>query len=52
MKIDLQQNFFSLFGIPLRFQLDLVLLEQQYRALQSQVHPDKFSDLSEAERLL
>lgn len=52
MKFDLQQDFFSLFGLPANFQIDSAVLEQSYRALQSQVHPDKFSHLSEAERRL
>jgi molecular chaperone HscB len=47
---DFQQDFFSLFNLPARFQVDPALLEQNYRALQAQVHPDKFSHLSEAER--
>src|ERR1017187_3969450 len=50
MKVDLQQDFFSLFGLPTHFQLDSNSLEQKYRALQTQVHPDKFSHLSETER--
>ena len=52
MNFDLQQDFFSLFDIPANFQIDAGLLEQNYRALQSQVHPDKFANLSEAERRL
>jgi len=48
--IDFQQDFFSLFNLPRRFQLDSTALEQAYRGLQSQVHPDKFAHLSEAER--
>jgi molecular chaperone HscB len=47
---DFQQDFFQLFNIPKRFQLDANLLEQNYRALQTQVHPDKFAHLSESER--
>ncbi len=49
-RIDLQQDFFSLFGLPARFQLDTALLEQRFRALQADVHPDKFAHLGEAER--
>lgn len=52
MQLDLQQDFFSLFNLPARFQIDSLALEQNYRALQAQVHPDKFSHLSEAERRL
>jgi molecular chaperone HscB len=52
MKFDLQQDFFSLFDLPANFQIDTSVLEQSYRALQAQVHPDKFTHLSEAERRL
>lgn len=47
---DFQQDFFSLFDLPARFELDTALLEQRYRALQAQVHPDKFAHLPESER--
>jgi len=47
---DFQQNFFQLFGLGVRYRIDSVQLEQHYRTLQSQVHPDKFSHLSEVER--
>lgn len=47
---DFKQNFFQLFGITESYQLDTAVLEQQYRTLQSQVHPDKFAHLSEAEQ--
>ena len=50
MKVDLQQDFFSLFDLPFQFKIDATLLEQKYRALQAQVHPDKFAHLSETER--
>lgn len=49
---DLKQDFYSLFSLPARFQIDISLLEQNYRMLQAQVHPDKFSHLSEAEKRL
>lgn len=45
-----QQDFFQLFGLPPTCRLDNALLERHYHALQEQVHPDKFSHLSEAER--
>ncbi|MDE2118123.1 MAG: Fe-S protein assembly co-chaperone HscB [Betaproteobacteria bacterium] len=45
-----QQDFFQLFGLPASYRLDGALLDQSYHALQEQVHPDKFSHLSEAER--
>ena len=45
-----QQDFFQLFGLPASYRIDSALLDQHYHALQVQVHPDKFSHLSEAER--
>lgn len=50
--IDFQQDFFQLFEIPPRFAIDNAALDQRYRDLQSQVHPDKFSHLSESEQRL
>ena len=47
---DFQQNFFQLFGLSTRYRIDSAQLEQHYRTLQSRVHPDKFTHLSEAER--
>lgn len=50
--LDFQQDFFQLFELPPRFEIDLTALDQRYRDLQSQVHPDKFSHLSESEQRL
>ena len=47
---DLRQNFFQLFDLPECYRLDNARLDQQFHALQSQVHPDKFAHLSETER--
>jgi molecular chaperone HscB len=47
---DFQQDFFQLFGLVERFQIDNTQLEQHYRTLQTQVHPDKFAHHSEAEQ--
>jgi molecular chaperone HscB len=44
------QEYFSLFGLPERFSLDQTQLEAAYRAVQAQVHPDRFADRAEAER--
>jgi molecular chaperone HscB len=46
----LAQNHFELFGLPLAYAVDPVRLEQGYRDLQTQVHPDRFASGSEAER--
>ena len=48
--IDLKQDFFQLFNLPTRFQIDGDTLERSFHALQVQVHPDKFAHLTEAER--
>lgn len=49
---NFQQNFFQLFELQPRFAIDVVALDQRFRDLQSQVHPDKFSHLSESEQRL
>lgn len=49
---DFQQNHFQLFGLPLSYAIDATQLDQHYRALQAQVHPDKSAHLSEAEQRL
>jgi molecular chaperone HscB len=48
--IDFADNFFDLFGLPPRYRVDGESLERAYRALQSQVHPDRFAGGSDAER--
>lgn len=41
MKID--DDDFTLFGLPQRFALDRAEVDQRWRSLQAQVHPDRFS---------
>ena len=50
MSHHLTQNFFELFGLPMRFQVDAEQLDRTYRDLQSSVHPDRFVNAPEAER--
>jgi len=52
MNLDFNQNFFSLFGMTPAFNLDAARLDQAYRDIQSQVHPDRFAHLPETERRL
>ena len=47
---DFSRNHFELLGVPLSYAVDLARLESGYRALQSQVHPDRFAAATEAER--
>lgn len=49
---NFQQDHFQLFGLPQSFAIDATQLDQHYRALQAQVHPDKFAHLSETEQRL
>jgi molecular chaperone HscB len=48
--LDFQRNHFEQLGLPLAYRVDPARLETGYRALQSQVHPDRFAAGSEAER--
>ena len=50
--IDFSKNHFALFGLEPAFQIDLARVEQSYRDIQAQVHPDKFTHASPAERRL
>ncbi|GAB4465601.1 MAG: Fe-S protein assembly co-chaperone HscB [Burkholderiaceae bacterium] len=43
-------DHFALFGLEPRFALDVEALEQAYRRVQEQVHPDRFATASAAER--
>jgi molecular chaperone HscB len=47
---DPRQDHFALFDLPPRFALDEASLEQAYRRVQSQVHPDRFAAAGAAER--
>jgi molecular chaperone HscB len=49
--LDIHQNHFELFDLPTSFLIDRALLDQSYRKLQSEVHPDRFAAGSSAERL-
>ncbi|MGB7816970.1 MAG: Fe-S protein assembly co-chaperone HscB [Methylotenera sp.] len=45
------QNYFELFGLEPTFNLDLAALENNYRKIQSESHPDRFVTASGAEKL-
>ena len=38
-------------GLPTQFEIDFILLDQHYRKLQSEVHPDRFVTASANERM-
>jgi len=46
------QTHFELFELPVSFDVELSQLNQRYRELQRVVHPDKFVNASDRERLL
>ncbi|MGP1677856.1 MAG: Fe-S protein assembly co-chaperone HscB [Burkholderiales bacterium] len=48
--INFQHNHFELFGLPQRFAVDLAQMDEAYRGIQSQVHPDRFVHAGDAER--
>jgi len=41
--ISLQANDFALFELPLQFALDRAQLDERWKALQREVHPDRFA---------
>ena len=41
--LDIHQNHFELFDLPTSFAIDRTLLDQSYRKVQSEVHPDRFA---------
>jgi molecular chaperone HscB len=41
--LDLKQNYFSLFALPVSFAIDHEALTDSYRALQRAMHPDRFA---------
>lgn len=50
MSIDLTQDYFSLFGLPQAYALDEAELEVAWHRLQSQVHPDRYAHLPDADK--
>lgn len=43
-------NFFELFGVPVSYEIDIDLIQQRYRELQKEVHPDRFVNASDKEK--
>ena len=52
MTIDFTKNHFDLFHLPILFQMDSAALDVAYRGVQREVHPDKFTTASDAEKRL
>jgi molecular chaperone HscB len=52
MNTDFSKNHFALFGLQVAFDLDVHALDQTWRELQREVHPDRFANASDAEQRL
>ncbi len=52
MSLDFNADHFSLFGLPLAQTIDLAALENRFREVQSQVHPDKHAHAGAADQRL
>ena len=50
--LDFSQNHLDLFGLPARFGVDVAMLEERYRTLQSAIHPDRHASAPETQRRL
>jgi len=50
--IDFSKDYFALFGLPPRYRLDSDRLDRTYRALQREIHPDRYAAADEALRRL
>lgn len=48
---DLSQNYYELFQLPVVFAIDVQLLDQRYRQLQSEIHPDRYAAAAATERM-
>jgi molecular chaperone HscB len=48
--VNLNQNYFELFDLPINPEVDFELLSMRYRELQQQTHPDRFASASEHEQ--
>ena len=44
------QNFFDTFNLPELFNIDIDMLNHQYRTLQKTIHPDRFVNATDAEK--
>ncbi|MFY8063434.1 MAG: Fe-S protein assembly co-chaperone HscB, partial [Usitatibacteraceae bacterium] len=50
MSPDFSKSHFALFRLPVAFDLEVAALEQTYRDLQREVHPDRFANAPDAEK--
>lgn len=51
LNLSLSLNYFELFGLSPTFNIDLAVLESNFRKIQSESHPDRFVSAAPAEKL-
>lgn len=52
MDASFPKDYFALFGLTPRFELDVAVLREVYRTLQAQAHPDRHVQASDQQRRL
>ena len=52
MNPDFSKNHYELFNLPVAFSIDGATLDRAYREVQREVHPDRFTIASDAEKRL
>ncbi|HCH32158.1 MAG TPA: Fe-S protein assembly co-chaperone HscB [Oceanospirillaceae bacterium] len=50
--MDISQDYFTCYGLPRTFELDLGVLRHSHRALQQEYHPDRFVSFGDAQQRL
>ena len=50
MTVDFTVDYFALFGLPRRFDIDEAALERAWHALQAEVHPDRHASQPDGDR--
>ncbi len=50
--LDFSRSYFELFGLPESFEVDTAIMADRYRAMQTELHPDRYASSSEQERRL
>ncbi|MBE0628035.1 MAG: co-chaperone HscB, partial [Burkholderia vietnamiensis] len=48
--VSLKDSHFDLFHLPAQFALDDAALDDAYRTVQTQVHPDRFAAAGDAQK--
>lgn len=51
LNVDLNLNYFELFGLSPSFNIDLATLESHFRKIQSESHPDRFVSAAPVDKL-